>query len=319
MPPLNSNAAATASSLDGESPRPANDPRGPEPSGVAEEPGASEVEIATLRHDLCEAMAAIHQRGWCDGTGGNFSCVLQRQPLMLLMAPSGVDKGKVKPQALIVVDDDGRVCHGSGRASAETLLHLAIVRETAAGAVLHTHSQAGTLLSQWSWERELKRRSPRVTAALRPDRETLDERQGALQEHGLAGSPYPQHHPAGLGNNPEEEGIAYLEVSNLEMLKGIAGITTHQSAVRIPVLANDQDLGRLSRRAGPHLERAPAGLLIAGHGLYAWGQNLGEARRHLEILEFLLEQRWRQLLLEVLVVRGQGSAPATEGAGEMGR
>jgi methylthioribulose-1-phosphate dehydratase len=85
------------------------------------------------------------------------------------------------------------------------------------------------------------------------------------------------------------------------------------------VLANDQDLGRLSRRAGPHLKRAPAGLLIAGHGLYAWGQNLSEARRHLEILEFLLEQRWRQLLLEVLVVRGQGSAPATEGAGELGR
>jgi ribulose-5-phosphate 4-epimerase/fuculose-1-phosphate aldolase len=57
----------------------------------------------------------------------------------------------------------------------------------------------------------------------------------------------------------------------------------------------------------------------AGHGLYAWGQNLSEARRHLEILEFLLEQRWRQLLLEVLVVRGHGSAPDTEGPRELGR
>lgn len=37
-------------------------------------------------------MTAIHRRGWCDGTGGNFSCVKQRQPLQLLMAPSGVDK-----------------------------------------------------------------------------------------------------------------------------------------------------------------------------------------------------------------------------------
>jgi methylthioribulose-1-phosphate dehydratase len=51
-------------------------------------------------------------------------------------------------------------------------------------------------------------------------------------------------------------------------------------------------------------------LLIAGHGLYAWGQDLGEARRHLEILEFLMEQRWRQLLLESLVERGLGSVPA---------
>jgi methylthioribulose-1-phosphate dehydratase len=99
------------------------------------------------------------------------------------------------------------------------------------------------------------------------------------------------------------------------MLKGIAGITTHRSEVRIPVLANDQDLARLSSRAVPHLGRAPAGLLIAGHGLYAWGQELSEARRHLEILEFLLEQRWRQLLLEALMERGLGSAPTNLGLG----
>jgi methylthioribulose-1-phosphate dehydratase len=41
-------------------------------------------------------------------------------------------------------------------------------------------------------------------------------------------------------------------------------------------------------------------VLIAGHGLYAWGADLPQARRHVEILEFLLEQRWRQLLLEGL-------------------
>jgi methylthioribulose-1-phosphate dehydratase len=212
---------------------------------------------------------------------------LEREPLLVLMAPSGVDKGRVKPQELIVVDGDGRVSHGSGRASAETLLHLAIVRETGAGAVLHTHSQAGTLLSQWSWE--------------------------------LGGPQAAQIDAPGLLEDHVEDGVAYLEVRNLEMLKGIAGITTHQSEVQIPVLANDQDLGRLSRRAVPHLDRAPAGLLIAGHGLYAWGQDLTEARRHLEILEFLMEQRWRQLLLESLMERGLGSAPSQRGAMELKR
>jgi methylthioribulose-1-phosphate dehydratase len=44
-------------------------------------------------------------------------------------------------------------------------------------------------------------------------------------------------------------------------------------------------------------------LLIAGHGLYAWGEDLFSATRHLEILEFLLEQRWRQLLLQGLGVQ----------------
>ena len=101
-----------------------------------------------LADELTAAMAAIHARGWCDGTGGNFSCVLQRQPLQLLMAPSGVDKGSVSPEQLIVVDERGEVLRGSGRSSAETELHLALVQTCGAGAVLHTHSQAGTLLSQ---------------------------------------------------------------------------------------------------------------------------------------------------------------------------
>lgn len=273
-------------------------------------------EEGKLREELCEAMAAIHQRGWCDGTGGNFSCVLKRETLLLLlMAPSGVDKGRVRPQELIVVDGEGQVRRGSGRASAETLLHLAIVNETGAGAVLHTHSQAGTLLSQWSWACAV--RSAPAARTLKPEAEALEEGHRAKGLQTGAGSRSPQAEAGGFAEASEEageeDGVAYLEVRNLEMLKGIAGITTHRSEVRVPVLANDQDLARLSRRAIPHLGRAPAGLLIAGHGLYAWGQELSEARRHLEILEFLLEQRWRQLLLEALVEQGLGSAPANLG------
>ena len=268
-----------------------------------------------LREELCEAMAAIHQRGWCDGTGGNFSCVLKREPLLLLMAPSGVDKGRVRPQELIVVDRDSQVSRGSGRASAETLLHLAIVNETGAGAVLHTHSQAGTLLSQWSWERVV--RSAPAARTLKPEAEAMEEGHRAKGLQTGAGSRSPQAEAGGFeeagGESGGEDEVAYLVLRNLEMLKGIAGITTHRSEVQVPVLANDQDLARLSRRAVPHLGRAPAGLLIAGHGLYAWGQELSEARRHLEILEFLLEQRWRQLLLEALVEQGLGSAPANLG------
>jgi methylthioribulose-1-phosphate dehydratase len=203
-----------------------------------------------LAHQLTAAMAAIHARGWCDGTGGNFSCVLQRQPLQLLMAPSGVDKGQVPAEALIVVDGDGQVRRGKGRASAETLLHLEIVRQARAGAVLHTHSQAGTLLSR--------------------------------------------HY------GPEGSEVGWLQLTDLEMLKGLEGIGSHSCRIAVPVLANDQDLARLSALASPLLAEAPQGLLIAGHGLYAWGQDLGRAQRHLEILEFLLEQHWRQLLLQAL-------------------
>ena len=197
-----------------------------------------------LAKALCGAMGEIHRRGWCDGTGGNFSCVLEADPIRLLMAPSGVHKGSVAPIDLIQVNREGHVVLGNGKASAETALHLEIVKTCGAGAVLHTHSQAGTLLSQWAC------------------------RQGRL------------------------------ELSGLEMLKGLDGIKTHDCSVDVPVLANNQNLPELAAQARPLLRDAPHGLLIAGHGLYAWGRNLGSAMRHLEILEFLLEQRWRQLLLE---------------------
>ena len=214
-----------------------------------------------LADELTAAMAAIHARGWCDGTGGNFSCVLQRDPLQLLMAPSGVDKGQVQPADLIVVDAAGQVLEGRGKASAETALHLEIVGRCRAGAVLHTHSQAATLLSRRALE------DPR----LGPDSE------------------------------PKPDGV--VRVEGLEMLKGLEGISTHATSIEIPVLANDQNLPRLSQRAGPLLSEAPQGLLIAGHGLYAWGPSLSQAIRHLEILEFLLEQSWRQLLLDALMAR----------------
>ena len=213
-----------------------------------------------LASALSKAMANIHQRGWCDGTGGNFSCVLERDPLLLLMAPSGVDKGSVAPRDLIQVGATGSVLGGKGKASAETALHVEIVNSCGAGAVLHTHSQAGTLLSQW-----------------------------ALEQAG----------------NTTPHGHTHLELRDLEMLKGLEGITTHACSVAIPVCANDQDLPALSTRVRPLLGDAPHGVLIAGHGLYAWGRNLGSAVRHLEILEFLLEQRWRRLLLDALMQRPQ--------------
>ena len=214
-----------------------------------------------LADELTAAMAAIHARGWCDGTGGNFSCVQQRDPLQLLMAPSGVDKGQVQPADLIVVDAAGQVIEGTGKASAETALHLEIVGRCGAGAVLHTHSQAATLLSR---------------------RALVDPRRGQ-------------------DSDPKVDGVVLVE--GLEMLKGLEGISTHATSIEIPVLANDQNLPRLSQRAGPLLGEAPQGLLIAGHGLYAWGPSLSQANRHLEILEFLLEQSWRQLLFDALMAR----------------
>ncbi|MEB3261270.1 MAG: methylthioribulose 1-phosphate dehydratase [Cyanobacteriota bacterium] len=216
---------------------------------------------------LCQVIQDIHRRGWCDGTGGNFSSLLNADPMCLLMAPSGVDKGSLHPADLIVVDGSGQVMVGKGKASAETLLHLTILTTTNAKAVLHTHSQAATLLS----------RHPTISPLV----EAVDASLPAL--------------------------LGYLQISGLEMLKGLEGIQTHNASIAIPIIDNCQDMTLLSQAAHPYVDKAPHGLLIAGHGLYAWGDSLLQARRHLEILEFLLEQHWRASLFNCLLTSRQAN------------
>ncbi len=89
--------------------------------------------------------------------------------------------------------------------------------------------------------------------------------------------------------------------SGLEMLKGLAGVTTHQSSVGLAIFDNTQDMPDLARRVGERLiARDPDlrwGFLLRGHGLYTWGATLDEAVRHLEVIEFLLEVLGRQRML----------------------
>lgn len=101
-----------------------------------------------LAEELAETIRFLFQRGWAPGTGGNFSAVRRRDPLRLLITPSGVDKGKLRAGDLLEIDGEGRVTAGRGASSAETLLHLTLVQKRGAGAVLHTHSIWNTLISR---------------------------------------------------------------------------------------------------------------------------------------------------------------------------
>jgi methylthioribulose-1-phosphate dehydratase len=82
-----------------------------------------------------------------------------------------------------------------------------------------------------------------------------------------------------------------LAISGYEMLKGLDGVTTHEHREWIPVLENTQDWVAASPAVEALLREHPAAhaFLIRGHGLYTWGRDLVQARRHLEIVEFLLE------------------------------
>lgn len=94
-----------------------------------------------------------------------------------------------------------------------------------------------------------------------------------------------------------------IKISGYEMLKGFSGITTHDTRKWIPIFENTQNIPALAveveRMFEKDLPSIEHGFLIRKHGLYTWGDTIDDARRHVEILEFLFECEGRKLSLPV--------------------
>ena len=85
-----------------------------------------------------------------------------------------------------------------------------------------------------------------------------------------------------------EDGLA---IEGYEMLKGLTSVGTHEHREWLPILDNTQDWDAAVPEVEAMLAAHPDahGFLIRRHGLYTWGEDLAEAKRHLETLEFLFE------------------------------
>ena len=86
-----------------------------------------------------------------------------------------------------------------------------------------------------------------------------------------------------------------LQLAGFEVLKGLAGIRTHDTQVDVPIFANSQDMEALTSEILAYWEMHPSmqGFLLAGHGLYTWGSSIAVAKRHIEVFEFLFECYYR--------------------------
>ncbi|WKE64138.1 methylthioribulose 1-phosphate dehydratase [Gallaecimonas kandeliae] len=85
-----------------------------------------------------------------------------------------------------------------------------------------------------------------------------------------------------------------LWLEGFEMQKAIRGVTDHLAPLGIACFDNTQDMPALAEQIRSRYQAKPfvGGLLLKGHGLYAFGQSPEEAWRHLEGLEFLLQCEW---------------------------
>jgi methylthioribulose-1-phosphate dehydratase len=97
-----------------------------------------------------------------------------------------------------------------------------------------------------------------------------------------------------------------ITLCGYEILKGLSGVATHEHEEFIPILQNAQDMELLSEELRRVLRRYPSthGFMLAGHGLYTWGESIPSAYRHLEALEFMFEVYAREG--ERRELRGEG-------------
>jgi methylthioribulose-1-phosphate dehydratase len=84
-------------------------------------------------------------------------------------------------------------------------------------------------------------------------------------------------------------GAGHIRFEDYELIKAFPGQETHDAAFDLCVLPNNQHIPTLAAQVDVLLDKGPMwGYLIDGHGLYAWGRDVFEARRHLEAFEFLI-------------------------------
>jgi methylthioribulose-1-phosphate dehydratase len=88
-----------------------------------------------------------------------------------------------------------------------------------------------------------------------------------------------------------------IDIEGYEMLKGLAGVATHEHKESLPIVENSQDYIALSHVIENVLNDNPNahGVYLRRHGLYTWGKDIAEAKRHIEIFEFLFEVLGRRL------------------------
>lgn len=88
----------------------------------------------------------------------------------------------------------------------------------------------------------------------------------------------------------------YIEIEGYEMLKGLVGVKTHEHTEQVPIVENSQDYVALSHVIENVFRENPKchGVYLRRHGLYTWGESISEAKRHIEIFEFLFEVLGRQ-------------------------
>ena len=97
----------------------------------------------SYRQDIVEIGRIVWQKGWVAANDGNITVRLDQG--RLLCTPTGVCKGMMHPDDLIIVDMQGRKIEGRQEGTSEIAMHLAIYNlRPDVNAVVHAHPPVAT-------------------------------------------------------------------------------------------------------------------------------------------------------------------------------
>jgi len=88
-----------------------------------------------------------------------------------------------------------------------------------------------------------------------------------------------------------------IPIDGVELIKGF-NIWEEEARVEVPILPNYADIPRIAELVEQAIVPRVPGIMLRKHGIYAWGANAFEAKRHLEAFEFLFEYVYRLELLK---------------------
>ena len=96
-----------------------------------------------LRRDICELGRRMYEKNFVASNDGNISIRLSDNTM--LITPSGVSKGYMQPEDMIVTDFAGNVLRGDKKPSSEMKMHAAIYEKRPdVNSVVHAHPQKAT-------------------------------------------------------------------------------------------------------------------------------------------------------------------------------
>ncbi|HKV40871.1 MAG TPA: methylthioribulose 1-phosphate dehydratase [Blastocatellia bacterium] len=224
------------------------------------ERGLPNSKFELLSRQLTKIGREFQSRGWVLGTSGNLSAVVSQDPFLLAITGTGIDKSLLTRKDIVQVDSSGQSVTPEDDA--------AVSREN----------------------REDRASAGLESAPLRPSYEVLlhlaivkntPGLNSVMHTHSVWSTILSELHAS-------EGGIA---IEGYEMLKGLQGVRTHEHREWLPIVDNVQDMKEMAQAVEELLNHHPNahGFLVRGHGLYTWGRTVAEAKRHVEILEFLTE------------------------------